>query len=221
MSRGMIYDTVTGKETPGLILRKWFNIRQAVGNIELKQKTGMKFKTRASTDLYDKIRVAADTEQVLIYSASGESEGKVVDSGTLADVELTIICQAVEDGSYIELYGYGQGADTQDKAGGKAGTYAFKQALIQACLAGGEKTPKSQRIADTDDDDAPIPGGVKPKSSKPSQESVKQALTDAQDEPSYRAAVELLKQVAPEAQVALKPVAVEAKARCVPAPPTA
>lgn len=218
MSRGMIYDTTTGRETPGLILAKWYNLRQAVGNIELKQKTGMKFKTRASTDLYDKIRAAADTEGILIYPSNGVSEGKVVDSGTLADVELTIICQAVADGSYIELYGYGQGADTQDKAGGKAGTYAFKQALIQACLAGGEKTPKKDRIPDTDDEDAPIPGGVKPKSGKPSAEAVKEALTNANDEPSYRAAVELLKQVAPEQQVAIKPIAVEAKARCIPQP---
>lgn len=201
---------------PGKILELWAALRKQVGNIELKQKPGMKFKTRAATDLYDKIRAAADDLNILIYPHEGRAEGKVVDSGTLADVELTVVAQAIEDGSLLQFYGYGQGADTQDKAGGKAGTYAFKQALIQACLAGGEKTPKKDRIPDTDDDDAPIPGGVKPKSGKPTPDAVKAALEAAQDEPAYRAAVEQLKQLAPEAQVAIKGLAKEAKARCVP-----
>lgn len=211
---GMIYDE-HGVSKPGRILQLWVDLRKAVGNIELKQKPGMKFKTRAATDTYDKIRAAADELGILIYPHEGKGEGKVVDSGTLADVELTIIAQAIEDGSCIAIYGYGQGADTQDKAGGKAGTYAFKQALIQACLAGGEKTPKKDRMPDTDDDDAPIPGGVKPAAGKPTADSVKAALESAADEPAYRAAVEALKKLAPEAQVAMKPVAVAAKARCV------
>lgn len=216
-TNGMVYDQATGKETPGAILKLWAQLRQKVGVVELKQKQGMKFKTRAATDLYDKVRAAADELGILIYPHEGKSEGKVVDSGTLADVQLYVIAQAIEDGSMLQLYGYGQGADTQDKAGGKAGTYAFKQALIQACLAGGEKTPKKDRLPDTDDEDEPIPGGVKPKSTKPSAAQVEAAFAAAQDEPAYRAAVEQLKQLAPEAQVAMKEKAKEAKARCVPA----
>jgi hypothetical protein len=212
---GMLYNEA-GEARPGEILKLWLDLRKRVGNVALKQKTGMKFKTRAATDTYDQVRAAADELGVLIYPYNARGEGKVVDNGTLCDVTLDIVCQAVSDGSAIRIAGYGLGADTQDKAGGKAGTYAFKQALIQACLAGGEKTPKKDRIPDTDDEAEPIPGGVKPKSSKPSQTQVEDALKAATDEPGYRAALELLKQTTPEAQVALKSIAKEAKARCVP-----
>lgn len=218
MSNGMIYDPTTGKDAPGAILGLWLQLRKQVGNVALKQKPGMKFKTRAATDTYDQVRAAADELGILIYPTEAKGEGKVIDSGTLCDVTLNIVCQAVSDGSSIVIAGYGLGADTQDKAGGKAGTYAFKQALIQACLAGGEKAPKKDRAitADTDDEDEPIAGGVKPKSGKPTADQVKAALTDAQNEEQYRAAVDLLKQVAPETQVALKSIAKEAKARCIP-----
>jgi hypothetical protein len=213
---GMVRDA-DGNYKPGRILELWVQLRKRVGVVALKKKNGMKFETRAATDTYDQVREAADELGILIYPHEGKGEGKVVDSGTLCDVTLNIICQAIEDGSCISIFGYGQGADTQDKAGGKAGTYAFKQALIQACLAGGAKTPKKDRIPDTDDTDEPIPGGVKARSAKPSQQAVEEALKAAENEPQYRAAVDMLKQLAPEAQVAIKPVAMEAKARCVPA----
>ncbi len=211
---GMIYDEKGFH--PGAILKKWFELRQLVGNVALKQKPGMKFKTRAATDTYDQIRAAADELGILIYPAEGKGSLQVVDNGTLCGVELTIYAQAVEDGSTLAIYGFGLGADSQDKAGGKAGTYAFKQALIQATLAGGEKTPKKDRIPDTDDDDAPIAGGVKPKTVGPTVPFVQDALVAARTEPEYRAAVELLKKLQPEAQVALKPIAVDARSRCVP-----
>lgn len=216
---GMLRDPGNGELVPGKILALWLQLRKRVGNVALVQKQGMKFKTRAATETYDKVREAADELGILIYPHEGKGEGKVIESGTLCDVQLNIIAQAVEDGSCLSIFGYGLGADTQDKAGGKAGTYAFKQALIQACLAGGEKAPKKDKAitVDTDDDDAPIPDGVKPKSNKPTQAGVEQALKDATDEPSYRAAVALLKQLGPEAQVALKATGMEAKARCVPA----
>jgi hypothetical protein len=221
---GMLYDQTTGQERPGDILKLWLELRKAVGNVALKQKPGMKFKTRAATDTYDQVRQAADELGILIYPHEAKGQGMVVDSGTLCDVNLTIICQAASDGSCIAIAGYGQGADTQDKAGGKAGTYAFKQALVQALLAGGTKAPKSHRMPDTDDTDTAIEGGVKAKTAKPkapTQSEVEEALTNAADEPSYRAAVELLKKAAPATQVALKDTAFAARARCIPQPPTA
>jgi hypothetical protein len=221
---GMLYDQTTGQEKPGAILRLWGELRSKVGVVELKKKNGMKFETRASTDLIDKLSQAANDLGVLIYPAGGNGKGIVVEDGTMADVELTVVAQAIEDGSCLEFYGYGQGADTQDKAGGKAGTYAFKQALVQALLAGGTKAPKSHRMPDTDDTDTAIEGGVKAKTAKPkapTQSEVEEALTNAADEPSYRAAVELLKKAAPATQVALKDTAFAARARCIPQPPTA
>ena len=125
---GMLYDHNTGQETPGKILKLWGDLRQKVGVIALKKKQGMKFETRAATDLYDQIRAAADELGILIYPHNGKGAGQVVaygddeKKGTLADVELTVVAQAIEDGSLLQFYGYGQGADQQDKAGGKAGT---------------------------------------------------------------------------------------------------
>lgn len=215
MSDGMIYDPETGKHTPGAILKAWAAVRASVGVVELKKKNGMKFETRASTDLTDKLAQACHDHGVLVYSTRGSGKSITVDNGTMADVELTIVAQAIEDGSRLEFYGYGQGADTQDKAGGKAGTYAFKQALLQALLAGGTKTPKKDRIPDTDDSDEPIPGGVRAKSGKPTFEEVKAEMEAAQDEPGYRAALAKLKLATPQDQVRLAEIARPARARCI------
>ncbi len=216
---GMVYDAQTGQESPGKILALWAAVRKDVGIVEAKRKQGMKFDTRAATDLYDKVREACDRHGVLVYPHEGRSKGVVVEDGTLADVELYVMAQAIEDGSCLQLYGYGQGADNQDKAGGKAGTYAFKQALIQACLAGGSKTPKKDRIPDTDDTDTAIEGGVRAKTSKPkapSFDEVKAALETASDEAGYRAALAQLKLAAPNDQVKLAPIARVARAQCIP-----
>lgn len=221
MSNGMIYNPQTFQETPGLILKAWAAVRAQVGVVEMKRKPGMKFDTRASTDLMDKLSQACNDHGVLLYPTRGNGKSVLADSGTLCDVELTIVAQAIEDGSRLEFYGYGQGADTQDKAGGKAGTYAFKQACIQALLAGGTKAPKSHRIPDTDDSDTPIEGGVRKKSGKPTFEGVKAELEAAQDEPAYRAALANLKLAQAPDQVKLAPIAREAKARCVPTPAAA
>lgn len=218
MANGMIFKD--GEEKPGAILKAWAEVREAVGVVELKKKNGMKFETRASTDLIDKLNVACNKAGVLVYPGRGTAKGQLLDTGgTMADIELVVVAQAIEDGSRLEFYGYGQGVDNQDKAGGKAGTYAFKQAVIQALLAGGSKMPKKDRIADTDDDDNPVEGGPRPatgKPPKPTFDSVKAAMEAAQDEPAYRAALEQLKQAQPADQVKLTEIARVARARCIP-----
>lgn len=216
MSNGMIYDPASSLERPGAILKAWAAVRADVGVVELKKKNGMKFETRASTDLTDKLAQACNDHGVLVYPTRGTGKSITADNGTMADVELTIVAQSIEDGSRLEFYGYGQGADTQDKAGGKAGTYAFKQALLQALLAGGTKTPKKDRIPDTDDSDEPIPGGVRAKSGKPTFDEVKAEMEAAQDEPGYRAALAKLKLASPQDQVRLADIARPARARCIP-----
>lgn len=127
--------------------------------LKAKQKAGVKFKVRSADELVDKLRPVANELGLLIYPVAAQGKGHVVDNGTLAEVNLTIRIQAVEDGSYIDIAGFGLGADNQDKAGGKAGTYAFKAALVQALLAGGAE--------DTDDSDTPIAGGVRPRQARP------------------------------------------------------
>lgn len=219
MLDGMIPDGQGGTK-PGAILKLWAECRALVGTIEAKTKTGVKFKVRANEDLVDKLSKACDALGILMYPAEGTGKGHVVDNGTLAEVELMVVAQAIEDGSKLAFWGFGLGADNQDKAGGKAGTYAFKQACIQACLAGGTKDKKN-RAPDTDDTDTPIEGGVKPKSKLPSFAEVKALLETATVESEYREALAKLKLAGPKDQVDLTPIAKEARARCIPTPPVA
>lgn len=215
---GMIPDGQGGMK-PGAILGLWAECRRMVGTIEAKQKQGVKFKVRANEDLVDKLSRACDELGIVVYPAEGTASGSVVENGTMATVGLMVVVQAIEDGSKLAFWGFGLGADSQDKAGGKAGTYAFKQALIQATLAGGTKDKKN-RAPDTDDTDKPIAGGVRPKTSAAglSESELKAAFEAASTEAEYRAAVEKLKAAAAPVQVAISGLARAARARCIPTP---
>ena len=122
---------------PGAVLGLLNTLRSKVGVIKAKKKDGVKFKVRSAEDLADRLRAAATEVGLLIYPIGVMGKGYPVESGTLAEVNLTLRVQAVSDGSYIDIAGFGLGADSQDKAGGKAGTYAWKTALIQMLRAGG------------------------------------------------------------------------------------
>lgn len=186
--------------------------------IQAKQKQGMKFKTRSSEDLIDAIRSKANSLGILIYPNEVVGQTFVVEDGTLAGVSLSIVAQAVEDGSRIKIAGFGLGADSQDKAGGKAGTYAFKAALIQALLAAGTENAKKLGVTDTDDSDTPIEGGVKPKTRAKAitTEAATEELDAATNEAEYRAVVTKVMQMQPAKQLELKAKILETKARCVP-----
>lgn len=212
-------------EVPGDILQLWANLRTAVGVVKKKKKQGVKFDVLEATEVVDKVRAAANELGILIYPAVGTDfattgslgKGHVVEDGTLAEASLVVVAQAVSDGSRLCFWGFGLGADTQDKAGGKAGTYAFKQALVQALLAGGKGGVK---VDDTDDTDTPIPGGVKPakaKAARPSFDEVQlhlQMALDSKDPDAYRAARTELRQLKPEDILALKELAKQAKTAC-------
>lgn len=208
LNQGFITDS-DGNTKPGKVLGLFAQLRKAVGVIQAKQKPGMKFKTRANDDLINELRPAANELGLLIYPTEADGTGFVVEDGTLATVKLSIIVQAVEDGSCLVIAGFGLGADSQDKAGGKAGTYAFKAALLQALLATGTD--------DTDDTDTPIAGGVRKKTSKPvtpTFDVVSHALQDSKTQSDYKAARELLKRMNPDDIVTLRETAKEAKERC-------
>lgn len=214
---GMILDATTGTKKPGRILELWNDLRKKVGTVEAKKKEGVKFKVRSAEDLIDKIRATANKLGILIYPRTVSGKGHVVEDGTLAELNMTVYAQAVEDGSILAFEGFGLGADNQDKAGGKAGTYAFKAALIQALLAGGSKDAKALGVADTDDSDSPIEGGVRKPTGKPKApnvEDVHLAFQNAQDDAGYKSAVGLLKQLSGDKQVAFdKQVIKDAQAR--------
>lgn len=197
----------------GAVLGLLGDLRKRVGVIKAKKKDGVKFKVRSAEDLADKLRAAACEVGLLIYPVHAEGKGHVVEDGTLAEVNLVLRIQAISDGSYLDVAGFGLGADNQDKAGGKASTYAWKAALIQTLLAGGAE--------DTDDTDTPIKGGVRPRAAgKPTAATVKAALEAVQagDEAAYKAAIVLAKQLAPEDQLGLVDLIKATKAHAIPQP---
>lgn len=215
---GMIHKIVDGatREVPGDILALWLELRKGFGALAARKKEGVKFKVRSAEELIDKLREDANEKGILIYPAAEGSYGKAhpVEDGTLAEVQLTIVLQAVSDGSRLAIGGFGLGADNQDKAGGKAGTYAFKQALVQALLAGGKENAKALGVQDTDDSSEPIIGGVKQvKPGKPSLGQVQKMFAEANTDDEYQAAFKLVRQLGPDKQVACKDLIVAAKAR--------
>lgn len=211
-------DNSTFLRKPGLVLKLWKELREKVGVIEAKRKPGMKFDTRSADDTFNKIRPIANELGLLIYPHEIIGHGEAVQGddikgfGTLASVNMVIYCQSVEDGSIIQIAGFGLGADSQDKAGGKACTYAFKAALLEALLAQGQP--------DTDDTDTPIRGGVKPLAkTKPNGVSisvadVKGLLESARTPSDYTSAREMLSKLKPDDIVAMRAIAAEAKTRC-------
>lgn len=220
MSDGMLYDPKTGATSPGKVLDLIKQLRTQVGTLKAKEKQGVRFKVRSLDELVDRMRGPANDLGLLIYPyeviASGQTiagpEDKPERVGTMAQATVKVRIQAIEDGSYVDIAGFGLGADNQDKAGGKAGSYAFKQALLQALLAGGSE--------DTDDTDTPIKGGVRRAGAKarPSVEAVTAAFETATTPEEYAAAVELVKQLMPAAQLALRETVQAAKARTTPTP---
>jgi hypothetical protein len=204
---------VDGAYVPGKILGLWLELRKQVGVIQAKQKPGMRFKTRSNEEVLDKCRSVANELGILIYPTDvNGSTGFPVEDGTLASVQLGIVAQSIEDGSAIRLAGFGLGADSQDKAGGKAGTYAFKQALLQALLAQGAE--------DTDDTDTPIKGGVrriKPQTTKielPSVDEIRRRLTQITTSAEYFELRETIKKMSPEDINKIRDDAKAAKERC-------
>lgn len=206
----LLMDDAEAGKKPGAVLGLLAQLRDAVGVIKAKKKEGVRFKVRSAEDLADRVRAAASKLGLLIYPTYTTGKGYPVENGTLAEVNLTLRIQAVVDGSFIDVSGFGLGADSQDKAGGKAGTYAWKTALIQTLLAGGAE--------DTDDTDTPIKGGVRAKTApgadKPSSEMVLRALEAAEDKAGYDAAIALAKLLPAKDQLPLMDTVRAAKARC-------
>lgn len=191
---GMIIGT-DGQERPGKVLASWLLIRRKVGVFKKELKKGMSFKTLSAEMVIDKVRALANKEGLLIVPVESTGTTLPVERGTLAAVNQKFKIQSVEDGSYIYIASFGVGADTQDKAGGKANTYSLKTALVQALLAGGEK--------DTDDEQDPIPGGItkaKPAGEVPKVDDVKALFDLAQDKVEYKAAMSLARKLGEDDQ---------------------
>lgn len=151
---------VTYSATPPMIHNKLRELRREVGSLGAKkQQGGPMFPVRSSKELMQKLAEALDAlnltagvvaqDVTLVDTANipdnKTSSGKPV-FRTLAHVRSTVRIGA-EDGSFVEYVGSGHGGDVDDKAGGKADTYAWKAAVLKGlCIP-------EQNMPDTDDEE--------------------------------------------------------------------
>lgn len=151
---------VTRSPNPPLIHSKLRDLRIAVGGIKAqRQSGGPMFPVKSAKDLANKLGqalcdldlVAPVVAQEITLVDTDKIPGNSTSSGkpvfrTLAHVKATVRVGAA-DGSYVEFVGSGHGGDADDKAGGKATTYAWKDAILK-----GLTTPE-QDMVDTDDEE--------------------------------------------------------------------
>jgi hypothetical protein len=166
-----------------MIAEKFKQLRAKLGGLKAEQKDGVRFKVKSADVLVAKLRPALDELDLVLFPAQAKTQGQVHEYeverrgnqefalATSASVEVEY-CLGAPDGSYVNFTGFGQGADNQDKAGGKAFTYALKAACVQAF-----NMPNAEYgVGDTDDTDTPISGGKKRKSK--AQAATKQAVDE-------------------------------------------
>lgn len=156
------------------------DIRKDVGGLKASKKDGVAFPVKSAKDLMAKLRDSLDKHGAHCYVVGQDVTNIEVDRGTACMVQSKVRL-AAEDGSFVDFVGVGHGADSQDKASGKASTYAWKDALCK-----GLDLPDAEMV-DTDDSDAPLPGGVK---------TLKKGRTRIGDEPEAKPATEYVVAIA-------------------------
>lgn len=163
---------VTRSQTPPMIHDKLRQLRLEVGGIAAKkQQGGPMFPVRGAKELAQKLAqalvdlnmVAHVHSQVVTHIDTDKIPQNQTSSGkpvfrTLTHVKSTVHIGA-EDGSFVAVEGSGHGGDGEDKAGGKADTYAWKAAVLKGlCIP-------EQDMIDTDDEQ-PAEVAERPKSAK-------------------------------------------------------
>lgn len=167
---------VDGK--PGKILSDLKALRDEVGNLEAKKRDGVMYKVKSFEELDEKLRLAADK---LGMPMAGSPVAQTVTHYTPIEgvnrngqPQITFVVHCIctvrfmsDDGSYVDFVGSGHGGGTDDKSGGKASTYASKDAILK-----GLRIPNNA-IPDTDDEEGKLPA---PPSLKMVLDAVKSAM---------------------------------------------
>lgn len=139
----------------GLLLE----LRRQVGSLAAKKQAGgPMFPVRGAKELNQKLAQALNDlsmmapviAQEVTFIDTDKIPANINDKGrptfrTLVHVTAKVRIIA-PDGSYLDVVGSGHGGDTDDKAGGKASTYAWKDAILK-----GLSIPHEDMV-DTDDD---------------------------------------------------------------------
>lgn len=185
------YGGAVKSETPPQIHDLVKKLRREVGSLAAKkQPGGPMFAVRGAKELAQKVAEALDSLNMVAYPVSQEVHhldpnvpGNATSSGkpvfrTLVHVKTTVRVVA-PDTSFMDVVGSGHGGDVDDKAGGKADTYAWKNALLK-----GLTIPDSDMV-DTDDEQPSERGprlvtNPKPAASSPAEGNSKPAGTNGE-----------------------------------------
>lgn len=153
---------VDGK--PGKILQDIIALRKLVGGLKAEKKEGgPRFAVKDARVLMEALRRAGDELGMPIVAGTvaqvvthHEIKETTPDQYGKQKLVTAVHCVSTirftsSDGSYLDFVGSGHGADDQDKAGGKASTYSWKDACIKALVL-----PDSDMV-DTDDSGDSMP----------------------------------------------------------------
>lgn len=169
------YGGAVQSDKPPQIHNMMRQLRLEIGAVEAvksQDKYGPKFPVRGAKDLAQKLANALNKLNMEAPVVSQEvnlletAENKIPQNErpngqpvfrTLAHVKATVRIIA-PDTSFIDVVGSGHGGDVDDKSGGKASTYAWKDALLK-----GLSIPHEDMV-DTDDDSST--GGEEPAGSR-------------------------------------------------------
>lgn len=189
-------------DTAPQIASRLVELRREVGGLKAEvQRGGPRFAIKSSKELMGKLRDALDKLGLVdfVCSMTGGNIPLGDDTdGTLAFLMATVRIGA-PDGSFAELVGAGHGADQQDKAAGKASTYAWKDAHVK-----GLDLPDADMV-DTDDDERPLPGGLRQKRLTVSKADVELAIERATNLGELQAAGQLARGLSPDERVQVQP----------------
>lgn len=152
------YNGATRGTQPPLIHSRLKGLRRHIGSVAAVRTKDVPFPVRGAKDLAQKLAEGLDKYNLLapiidqvitlipVQDIPTSEAGKVV-FRTMAHVKATVRIIA-EDGSFIDMVGSGHGGDRDDKAGGKASTYAWKDAILKGL------TIPHEDMVDTDDEAA-------------------------------------------------------------------
>ncbi len=133
----------------GKILGDLVELRRLVGGLKAERKGGVPFPVKSAKDLMSKLRGALDEMNMSILVTDQQITHVPSEKQIIVHVVTTIRIVS-SDGTFVESVGSGHGASNDDKAGGKADTYAWKSAVVKALSIPDED------MVDTDDESKPV-----------------------------------------------------------------
>lgn len=140
------------------ILSDLIALRKAVGGLKSERVAGVMYNVKSAKKLMEKLRAAADELEMPVCAAVVKQEVTQVGGVEFYRKNIDknvpgIGCHCIStvrfmssDGSFFDFVGSGHGTSEDEKAGGKASTYAWKDAVVKALVL------PDDDMVDTDDE---------------------------------------------------------------------